>query len=501
MGDERAEAYLRLLGEVELRRAGGRLRDLDAAALAGADAAALAGPDAGERSARGMTPFAVADGALSKVGRAGRILVAAGAVDEDFLVWLDAELYAAFRARSRILLDSDGGLMGGGGRLHATFTLPGGWRPPGGSAVPSGRAGPAMRVTPIGRALRVASERAPSVLHLLSLVRTGTEAVVTVVMRMHWPPDGSSTDLEIMGAGPHHLPFGQLWAVDDRGARYAVQFGHGSGGTTAWRGTAALSPVPPRDGRWLDLVGDGTSLVRLPLASAARHLPAGPVAWERSPVALSAGERLLSLVAERILATGDARGLVGGPGPGEIITVLTEAGAITADSPLPGQLAGLCQRLGAAGQGISVAPVAEIPAQWASVIGAAVPADGPEVFAPLADVLPSVDGARFALAGLSTAGGETHLHVVCSGMPQPADWFGRLGFSWWLRDSEGNWHVGTVGEPSGSEDGTREFLVRLTPPLAAVPDVVEVVVTGRATRLRATVPVRPDAGTGGPVAR
>ena len=57
-------------------------------------------------------------------------------------------------------------------------------------------------------------------------------------------------------------------------------------------------------------------------------------------------DRLMPAVleAERILASGDARGPTEGPEPGEIITVLTEAGAIAADSPIPGQLAALCQR-------------------------------------------------------------------------------------------------------------------------------------------------------------
>ena len=55
---------------------------------------------------------------------------------------------------------------------------------------------------------------------------------------------------------------------------------------------------------------------------------------------------------------------------------------------------------------------------------------------PLADVLPDVDGARFALAELSMAAGESHLHVVSSGMPRLAEWFAynwTPGFSWWVR--------------------------------------------------------------------
>ena len=96
------------------------------------------------------------------------------------------------------------------------------------------------------------------------------------------------------------------------------------------------------------------------------------------------------------------------------------------------------------------------------------------------------------------AAGESHLHVVGSGMPQLADRFAHdwtPGFSWWLGDGAGNWHVAAAGEPCTLGDGTQAFGLRLTPPLAAVPDAAEVVVTGPATRVRATVPVRPAPGT------
>jgi hypothetical protein len=74
VGGGRAEAYLRLLGEGGLRRAGYRLRDL----------VAVAGQDHLFRP--GRTPARIAEDALLKVRPAGRILVAVGAVDEDFLV-------------------------------------------------------------------------------------------------------------------------------------------------------------------------------------------------------------------------------------------------------------------------------------------------------------------------------------------------------------------------------------------------------------------------------
>src|SRR5271170_6140644 len=443
VGDERAETYLWLLTEAVLRQAGGQLRALDAAA----------GTDVW--SDPGMAPFTTAESAHWKVGRTARILVAAGALDEDVLVRFGSDLHGAIYARSRLLLNWDRRR----GMLHRTMFAPSS-RPS-----PSGSARQAMRVTPIGGALRVVGHRAPSALHLMSLVRTETEAVITAVMRMHRPPDGAGTGWAIT----HNLPYDQLWAVDDLGTRYTVRFEGGVSSTATWRGIARLTPVPPRGVRRLDLVGDGTRLIQLPLRqSASRGRLATPPAAE--PVTIPPGERLLVLAAERILAGEDARGPVPGPEPGEIITVLTETGAIAADSPVPGQLAAVCQRLGTTGHGITVPAAAQIPAPWASVIAqrdAPRPAAGPEVFAPLASVLPDVDGARFALAGLSMAAGESHLHVVSSGMPRLAEWFAynwAPGFSWWVRDGAGNWHVAKAGQPCTSGDGMQAFQLRLTPP-------------------------------------
>ena len=478
MGDERAETYLRLRAEVELRQAADRLRGLDAAVR----------PD--DRADPGMPPFATAEGALWKVIRAGRILVAASALEEDLLTRFSADLLEAIKVRSRILLNRD---RRRGVLYHNSYIAT-----PSSPAPPSGPCDRAMRVVPLGRAFRVPRDggpsvlaRGPSVLHLMSLVRTGTEAVITAALRMRWSQDGTVREL----VSPRDLPYGQLWAVDEHGTHYPAGFRSGKGWAGTWPGIIRLSPMPPADIRRLDLVGDGTHLIRLTLASSARGRDAVP--WAAEPVPIAPGERLLVLEAERILASGDARGPAEGPIPGEIITVLTETGAIADDSPVPGHLAALCRRLGAAGHGITMPPAARIPAPWASVIAhrdAPALADGPEVFAPLACVSSDVDGAQFALAGLSTAGGESYLHVVGKGMAPLADrfaWNWTPGFSWWLRDGTGNWHVAAAGEPHTVGDDVQAFRLRLTPPLAAVPDTAEVVVTGPATQIRATVPIRP----------
>src|SRR5207244_10183153 len=112
----------------------------------------------------------------------------------------------------------------------------------------------------------------------------------------------------------------------------------------------------------------------------------------------------------------------------------------------------------------------------ASVIARrAGPADDADAFAPLARVL-DVDGARLALTGLNTVAGASYLHVISSGMPQLADryqWNWTPGFSWWLRDSAGNWHVATAGEPWMLAEGMRASRLRPTPPPATLPAPVE----------------------------
>jgi hypothetical protein len=480
VSNERAETYLRLLAEAELRRVSGQLRALDARTAAGLS------PEPG------MDPFVTQSIAQWKVLRTGRILVAAGALDREFVDRVSADLHVAIRIRSRVMLDWDRKR----GMLHPTL-LAAPSRPP----LPPGPADRVLSVTPIGRTLRVASGRAPSALHFLSLVRTGTEAVFTVVMHMHWPPDGSSTDLEISGAGPHHLPYGQLLAVDDQGTRYSFQFEGDARQMGTWQGIARLSPVPPPGARQLGLTGDGIALIELPLRTPAAY-GRRTVQAVTEPAGTPPGERLLMLEAERILASGNVAGPAEGPDPGEIITVLTETGVIPAGTPVPGQLAALCQRLGAALPGVNVPPATELPAQWSSVLAhrdAPGPTDGSEVFAPLASILPDLDGTQFTLTGMSTAAGESHLHMISSGMPQLTDRFAHdwtPGFSWWLHDGTGNWHIGMATAPWSFGDGLQTFWLRWTPPLALVPGPAEVVVTGPSTRARATISIHLPSGGG-----
>ena len=140
MGDERAETYLRLRAEAELRRVSAELRRADAAA----DAAAGAAP--GAQADPSTIPFGAAEMAYWKVLRAGRILVAAGVLDQDYLDHVAGDLNVAIKVRSRLLLDWD---RRRGVVYRGSYVRPD----------PQPPDAQAMQVTPIGGVLRAAGDR------------------------------------------------------------------------------------------------------------------------------------------------------------------------------------------------------------------------------------------------------------------------------------------------------------------------------------------------------
>jgi hypothetical protein len=456
VGDERAQTYLRLLAERQAR----------------------ASPRSGPDIAR----------SVEQVRWAGEILASAGVLEETDVHRIAAELEAALLIRSD--LERPRYARRVGWALEALGRIPDTDRWWWGSATPMG-------ITPIGRTIRVAHERVPTELHLMSLVRLPGGMVITAAMRVRWPPDGSCADLEITGAGPHLLPYDQLRAADDRGTGYRVVLS-GEGGDLTWQGAIGLPGALPPRARWLDLIADGTQrLVRIELNPADLQ-PA--VAAERATT-IPSGERVLSLVAERILASAwDDGGPNVNPRLDEAITVLTAAGALAADSPVPGRLAALYERLGVAEHGISAPPAADLPARWGDIMPGGPPRPGPEWFAPLGPAVADLEDARFAIAGLATAAGQSFLHVVATGMaPQPIH--GQdTGLSWWVRDGDEHWHLALVSDPHALQPSlamgfeAAAFRLRLTPPLRARPDRIEVVVTGRTAGARVVVPVGTDRG-------
>ena len=354
-----------------------------------------------------------------------------------------------------------------------------------------------MRVTPIGLTLEVAGDRAPSTLHLMSLVATGTEALITVVMRMHWPPDGSSSDLEITEAGPQHLPYDRLWAVDDEGTRYTARFeaGQGRDGCLAGRHPAFARALAPR-----------------PVAGPDRRRdpppPASPPACRRArpPARAAVRARAHGDLARRPPAHGWKPNASWPPAtPPDQPRAPTRARSSPCSprpvrSP-PGTRSPVSSPRCASD---SARPGTASPSRRPRTSRRSGPASSRTGTRQRRPAPPSCSprwprccrtstGRGSRLAGLSSAAGESHLHVVSIGLPPLADRFAynwTPGFSWWLTDGGGNWHVGTAGEPWTFGDGTQAFRLRLTPPLTALPDAAELVLTGPSTRIRVRFPSR-----------
>ena len=457
MSDERAQTYLRLLAEQQARSS----------------------PRSGPDIAR----------SVAQVRWAGEILACAGVLEATDVDRIAGELTAALLVRSDLEWSRSARRVG--------WALEAAARPPDPDRWWWGPATP-MGTIPIGRTIRVAHQRVPVELHLMNLVCSPGGMVITAAMRVRWPSDGSCADLELTGAGPHLLPYDQLLAADDLGNGYRVIM-TGEGGALTWQGAIGLHGARPPRGRWLDLVADGTQRLARVELNLTDIEPAR--ATERAP-AVPPGERLLTWTAERILASAwDDGGPSVDPRLDELITVLTGAGALPSDSPVPGRLAALCERLGVAGHPISAPPAADLPARWAQVLPAeagpqgAPPGPGPEWFAPVGPAVADLADARFAVAGLTTAAGQSFLHVVAAGRAPQLRHGQDTGLSWWVRDSGGHWHLAVVSDPHALQPGAvmgfeaAAFRLRLTPPLRARPDRIEVVVTGRTARARVVVPV------------
>lgn len=215
---------------------------------------------------------------------------------------------------------------------------------------------------------------------------------------------------------------------------------------------------------------------------------------------MAAAELVLHRAANRMLAYWEPdRRIVNSQleGFGATVAALAEAGGLPADSPLPGQLAALCEQLGVTGHGITAAPRYDLPESWRSVaayhLGENPGAGTHAASAPVAVVLPELDGARFAVAGLHTGYGQTWLHVLAYGTVaggiDP-----RAATSWWLRDDTGQWHVAVV---TAEGENYRQLLV--VPPVTPGSTALDLVVAGQAARARAQLPLTwwsPPGGSG-----
>ena len=465
MNRERAETYLRQLAEAELRRA----RTLPAARIPGR-----------QNTAR----LALAAQALVAVGA-----VDAGTADQ---IRADLELAVAIRqpgqenqasrgqrglppdARKRLarLMRSPPGRAG-------TVALPVSGPSTGDTRPAAHRA--SWRVVPVGQVVPIRDAGVRRELLLVAYLQSADGARFTMAGR----------------------PFRRLTAVDDHGASYQLGF---RGGHAA--AELVLRPDPPHQIRWLDLItAPGEPATRIDLDP---QIPAPDVTVTRK--AHSPGELLLDVIAARILCSGaavprddlehppagaaDLRAFIG-DGPGDIVAALHASAALPPASPVPGQLAGLCTRIGIPGHGIT-APPADLPEPWHSMLTRPrrLPQAGPAPGIAAATVakLHELDDAHITILGLHHGDARTIVHMLVSGVTPEDDWtYGRVVRplpALWVRDSSGRWHTtrtNGVGPPRNS--GTVILWLEIVPPLDRGTAWIDVVATGRSAEVRVRLPL------------
>ena len=474
MSRERAETYLRQLAEAELRRA----RTLPAARIPGR---------------RNTARLALVAQALVAVGA-----VDAGTADQ---IRADLEVAVAVRqpgqdnqaspgqrglppdARKRLarLMHSPSGRAG-------TAALPV-------SGLSTGDTRPARhraswRVVPAGQVIPIRDDDVRRELLLVAYLHSADGARFTMA---GWP-------------------FRPLTAVDDHGASYQIGF---RGGHAA--AELVLRPDPPHHIRWLDLItAPGEPATRIDLDP---QIPAPDVTMTRN--AHSPGELLLDVIAARILCSGAAAyphydpehppaGAAGlrafiGDGPGRIVAALHASGALPPASPVPGQLAALCTRVGIPGHGITAPPDADLPKPWQHMLTyPRLPQAGlgPGIAAAAIAELPELDGTRITILGLhhSTIIGrhnsatQTIVHMLVTCVTPEDDWtYGRVVRplpALWARDSSGRWHA-TRTQGVGPSPDSREVIVwvGIVPPLDSGTPWIDVVATGRSAEVRVRLPL------------
>jgi len=451
MNRERAETHLRQLAEAELRRA--------------------------RTSPAPGAPRRRADARLALVAQA---LVAVGAVDVGTADQIRADFEAAIAVRQLGLLNqARPGQRGlspeAQERLARLMRRPS--RRTGAVARPRAP----WRIVPVGQVIRSRDDSGRWELPLVAYVQSAGGARFTVAGR----------DAR------------RLTVVDDRGASYQIGW---LGGFDA--SELRLRPDPPHQIRWLDVArASGEPATRIDLDP---QVPAPEVTVTRN--AHSPGELLLDFIAARILSSGavplddlehppagaaDLRAFVG-DGPGDIVAALLAAGALPPASPVPGQLAALCDRLGIPGHGITEPPAAGLPEPWQSLLTRprreprAGPAPG--ILAAAVAELPGLDGARFAILGVHHGKDRTIVHMLASGVTPEDDWEYARGVRplpvLWIRDSRGRWHATRTHGLSPSANGGEGLLwLELVPPLDRGTAWIDVIATGRSAQARIRLPL------------
>ena len=408
-----------------------------------------------------------------RVHRVAQALLAVGALDDEVAAQILADFDLATGARQADPASRRGLLSGRAAQPP---------RPERATGRPGGRA------VPLGLPVPVRCAAGPAELCLLSYAQPAARGLLTMIARVSGPavPEEALSVLD-------------LGATDDRGNSYGIGL-HGSGVSGPGEWLLRLHPDPQRELRWLDLTaGPGEPAVRIELAVADQPAPEATV----SAAAADPAGHLLTTIAMRLLAAAAAyprymplyvaglRVSLVAEGLGDVVEALRTSEAIPALSPLPGQLATLCQYLGIGGHGITAPPSGSLPERWQGVLIGLM--RGPISRAPAGSAaaavrLPEVDGITFTILGVHDTADRTVVFMHADGMTGDGSSETDTGPVIWVRDRAG-WHATRSGG-SADMDGEVTMAVAVLPPLGRDASWIEVLVAGRSAEARVTLPLR-----------
>jgi hypothetical protein len=486
-------------------------------------------------AAHGMAALraALQAGTSGRVAQVARVLTAVRAIDGEVADQILDEFVAALGARRsgsagqpgpdpRSLLRSSGAhlplgmLIGSRPPAASTRPAAGSSTAAAGGPAPAGAPAAPGRVIPLGQVIPVRGGEVSGQMHLLSYAQMASGARLTVITRARGEFVPPGTEHGFLDRPVAVFPVHQFTARDDRGGSYQLGFrGRRGRRSTELAGEITLDPAPPRGSRWLELTtGPGELAVRIGLAPADGS-PGGAGMTVRD-AGTSPGEHLLHHMATRLLLLALAfpreirlHPAVPGPEPfscaadglGDAIAALQACGALSALSPVPGQLAALCKALDITSHGITAQPARQLPGPWLSMLTHyrhRTPDEGlgRDGCAAAAVAFPDLDGITLALLGLHNADGSTvwYGHASSRTPPGPSRPPGPeldLPLRIWVRDSSGRWHATRATARGWSTEDHHDMTLRLQvlPPLSRAAAWIEVLAAGQSAQAHVTLPL------------
>lgn len=463
---ERAETYLRLKVEAELRQALSypryteqRVRRVPPRFRHGAIRF--------RRSGRIGRAAAVesADSCVERVAVVARALSGAGAIGAGTASAVLKDMQTALAARNLIgwhQLRFHRSL--GRGTIHAAHSRPAG----------------VIRAVPVATTVVCEVEGQQARVCLGTLILETHGAWLTVTAR--FPP---ALQEPSPGSRPTALTIlNDCTAADDRGAHYSVSFG-GGGSPGRWDGTLAFSPIPPAAARWLDVKVAGADPVRVSLTAAPPALPTTSVPLPADGRA----DRYVDALTTDLLLTNPSY-----PESESVTAVcsLLAAGALAPSSPALSRFVAAGQRLGLQlPVSLTAIKPGSLPAEWRAMLARGDSRDGPVGVTPLAVPLPELQGVHCVVGDLCSESESATMHVHARGQYEPPDVGGYgmpVPFRWTARDDVGGLYL--AAEDGGSySDDRADLALRLRPAINPRARSMQIILTGATGEVSVTVPL------------